>query len=74
MESVKIIPLEYGYELEDDNEEQILSKIIEENLPDELPIPFKYVKCTKSNICCCRVKKIRCCQCCNYKPKCVKIR
>ena len=68
VESIEINPLEYGYELEDDDE-MMTPKIIEEILPDELPIPCKCVKCTKSNVCNCRVNKIRCCKYCNCKTE-----
>ena len=37
--------------------------IIEEVLPDELPIPCKCVKCAKSNVCTCHINKIRYCIC-----------
>lgn len=68
VESIEINPLEYGYELDDDDEEIIVPKIIEVSLPDELPMPCNCVKCAKSNVCTCRVNKIRCCQYCNCKP------
>ena len=68
MESIEITPLEYGYELEDDDEEMMTPKITEEILPGELPMPCKCVKCAKSNVCTCRVSKI-CCQYCNCKTE-----
>ena len=43
--SIEINPLKYGHELEDDDEKMITPKIIEEILPDELPMPCKCVKC-----------------------------
>ena len=69
VESIVINPLEYGYELEDDDEEMMTPKIIEKILPDELPRPYKCVKCAKSNVCTCRVNKIRCCQYYNCKTE-----
>ena len=56
--NIKVNPLEYGYELKDDEEEHITPKIIKKHLPDKLPMPCKCVKCAKSNICSCRVIKI----------------
>ena len=69
MESIEINPLEYGYELEDNDEVMMAPKIIEDILTDELLMPCKCVKCAKSNVCTCRVNKIRCCQYCNYKTE-----
>ena len=72
MESIEINPLEYGYELEHDDE-MMTPKVIEEILPDELPMPCKCVECAKSNVCTCHVNKIWCCQYCRYKTeKCQK--
>lgn len=69
--SVTINPLNYGYE-QDETGESIKAKIVEESLPEELPMPCKCNKCAKSNICICRVNKIACCQYCNCKPDCCK--
>ena len=41
VESNEINPLEYGYELEDDDEELMTPKTTEEILPDELPMTFR---------------------------------
>ena len=69
VESIEINPLEYGYELEDDDEEMMTPKIIEEILSDELPMPCKFLKCVKSNACTYRVNKMRCWQYCNCKTE-----
>ena len=73
MESIEINSLEYGYELEDDDEKMMAPNIIEEILPHKLPIQCKCVKCAKSNVSTCRVNKIQCCQYCNCKTEIVKI-
>ena len=61
VDSITLDPLEYGYELDSDDDEVIKPKIVQSILPDNFPIPCKCGKCAKANLCLCRVNNIQCC-------------
>ena len=69
VDSITFDPLEYGYELDSDDDEVIKPKIVQSILRDNFPIPCKCGKCAKTNVCLCRANNIQCCQYCNCKAE-----
>ena len=64
-----IDPLNYGYEIEDDEDDYdaIIPKIVTDVLPDDFPMPCKCVKCARETVCSCRIHGLSCCEYCNCK-------
>ena len=69
VDNITLDPLEYGYELDSDDNEVITPKIVQSILPDDFPIPCKCGKCAKANACLYRVNNIQCCQYWNCKAE-----
>ena len=68
--SLVIDPLEYGYKLQEDDDDEIMKpNIMTISLPEDLQIPCKCGKSAKANVCICRVNNIHCCQYCNCKAE-----
>ena len=64
-----IDPLEYGYKLQEDDDEVMKPNIMTISLSEHLPIPCKCGKCARVNVCIGRVNSIQCCQYCNSKAE-----
>ena len=68
--SLLIDPLEYGYKLQEDDDDEVMKpNIMTISLPEDLPIPCKCGKCARANVSIGRVNNIRCCQYCNCKAE-----
>ena len=71
VKSISISPLEYGYEKDDDEEEDqegVIPVVINSALPEDFPKPCKCLKCARDNTCICRAKGLKCCEYCGCKP------
>ena len=64
-----IDPLNYGYEVEDDEDDydEIIPKIVMKVLPEEFPLPCRCLKCARETVCSCRKHGLSCCEYCNCK-------
>ena len=62
-------PLEYGYKLQEDDDEVMKPNIITISLPEDLLIACKCGNGARANVCICRVNNIQCCQYCNCKAE-----
>ena len=72
VKSISISPLEYGYEKDDDEEEDqegVIPVVINSALPEDFPKPCKCLKCARDNTCICRAKGLKCCEYCGCKPE-----
>ena len=68
--SLVIDPLQYGYKLQEDDDDEVMKpNIMKISLPEDIPIPYKCGKSAKANVCICRVNNIQCCQYCNSKAE-----
>ena len=67
--SLVIDPHEYGYKLQEYDDEVMKPNIMTISLPEDLPTPCKYGKCARANVCICRVNNIQRCQYCNCKAE-----
>ena len=71
VKSISILPLEYGYEKDDDEEadqEGVIPIVTNFALSENFPKPFKCLKCARDNSCICRAKWLKCCEYCGCKP------
>lgn len=64
-----INPLNYGYECNDDDEDEIVPKIINNALPEDFPMPCNCGKCARENVCSCRINNLKCCEYCRCQPE-----
>ena len=53
-----------AYENEDENGQLQPLIVNESKFPGDFPMPCNCLKCTKANMCPCRVKQVACCQFC----------
>ena len=68
--SLVIDQLEYGYKLQEDDDDEVMKpNIMTISLPEDLPIPCKCGKCARANVCICRVNNKKCCHYCNCKAE-----
>ena len=63
--SLVIDPHEYGYKLQEYDDEVMKPNIMTISLPEDLPVLCKCGKCARANVCICHVNNIQCCQYCN---------
>lgn len=67
-----IDPLQYGYELDKDDDDEhddgIIPRTVDKVLPENFPLPCRCVKCAREMVCPCRVHELPCCEYCNCKP------
>ena len=57
IENVTLDPIDYGYVADDEG--LISSRIVDcETIPDDFPLPCNCLKCAKSSVCPCRIKKL----------------
>lgn len=68
-----IDPLQYGYKLDDDYEDDddngIIPLMAAKVLPEDFPLPCRCTKCARETVCPCRVHELPCCEYCNCKPE-----
>ena len=63
IENIAISRVEYGYI--ENSEEHIIPIVVSDVLiPPDFPSPCNCMKCSKSNVCKCRIKQIACCRFC----------
>ena len=51
MNNLEIDPLQYRYEIDEDDDDEIVPKIVDQVLPEDFPMPCKCGKCARKNIC-----------------------
>ena len=51
MNNLEIDPLQYRYEIDEDDDDGIVSTIVDQVLPEDFPMPCKCGKCARKNIC-----------------------
>ena len=66
--SLEIDPLQYGYKVNGDDEDEIVPTVVNQVLSEDFPMPCKCGKCTRENICSCRINDLQCCQSCSCQP------
>ena len=69
-ESISLSSLNYGYEFETDSGTLIPQVTPEERTPADFPQPCTCLKCSRVNICLCRMKGIPCCDFCKCSGSC----
>ena len=66
--NLEIDPLQYGYEVNKDDEDEIVLTVVNHVLPEDFPMPCKCGKCARENVCSCRINDLQCCQYCSCQP------
>ena len=66
--NLEIDPLQYGNEINEDDEDEIVPTAVNHVLPEDFPMPCKYDKCARENVCSCRINNLQCCQYCSCQP------
>ena len=51
MNNLEIDPLQYRYEIDEDDDDGIVPTIVDQVLPEDFPMPYKCGKCARKNIC-----------------------
>ena len=62
MNNLEIDPLQYGYEIDEDDNDEIVPTIVDHVLAEDLPMRCKCGKCARENICSCQINEWKCCQ------------
>ena len=56
--NLEIDPLQYGYEVNEDDEDEIVLTVVNHVLPEDFPMPCKCGKCARENVCSCRINDL----------------
>ena len=57
---ISLDPLDYEYKLSKNN--SLIPDTVVVELPEDFPLPCTCLKCSRENVCPCRVKQVYCCQ------------
>ena len=60
MNNLEIDPLQYGYEIDEDDDDEIVPTIVDHVLPEDFPMSCKFGKCAR---------ELKCCQCYSCQPE-----
>ena len=66
LDDIQLDPLNYGYTLDENNG---FAPLLSDDpaIPEDFPAPCNCLKCSKPNVCPCRVRDIACCKYCKCK-------
>ena len=73
MNNLEIDSLQYSYEIDEDDDDEIVPTIFDHVLPEDFPMSCKCGKCARENIRSCRINELKCCQYCSCQPGSCKI-
>ena len=69
MNNLEIDPLQYGYKIDEDDDDETVPMIVHHVLPEDFPMPCKCGKRARENICSCQINELKCCQYCSCQPE-----